>query len=290
MVDYYSALGINRDASSEDIKKAFKSLAMKHHPDRGGDAKKFQEINEAYSTLSDPQKKAMYDRGPDPVFGSQNHGGFHDFSFHFGGNPLDPFQSMMDQFGFVFRSGNPNIPPKNKDLHIRCRISLKDSYLGKQMNVSYNLPSGRAENLDLNIPPGVESGQNLKVTGYGDDSISNIPRGDLTVTIEVDRDPRFRREEFNLITKLDIDVFDAMLGCTKKILNIDDKEIEVTIRPGTQHGQKYSCKGLGFRNIRFTNTIGDLLVEVNVKTLTSNNPNTINQIQQLASLMRQESN
>jgi DnaJ-class molecular chaperone len=197
---------------------------------------------------------------------------------------------MMDQFGFVFRSGNPNIPPKNKDLHIRCRISLKDSYLGKTMNVSYNLPSGRAENLELNIPPGVESGQNLKVTGYGDDSITNIPRGDLTVTIEVDRDPKFRREEFNLITKLDIDIFDAMLGCTKKILNIDDKEIEVTIRPGTQHGQKYSCKGLGFRNIRFTNTIGDLLVEVNVKTLTTNNPIIINQIQQLASLMRQETN
>jgi curved DNA-binding protein len=281
MKDHYSTLGVDRNASPEEIKRAFKSQAMKHHPDRGGDAKKFQELNEAYSTLSDPQQKAMYDHGPTPNFGQ----GFQHFNFNFGGgggNPLDPFQDAMNQFGFVFRSN----AHKNRDLNLNCRINLRDSYLGRKMNISYNLPSGRTETLDLQIPAGVETGQSLRVAGYGDDTMPNVTRGDLTVNIEVDRDPKFYREGLNLVTKIEIDIFDAMLGCKKKVTNIDDSEVEITIRPGTQNGQKYSCQGLGFRNIKFQTMTGDLVVEVSVKTLTSNNPDVIEQIKQLAEKMR----
>lgn len=258
-MDYYSILGVGKSASPEDIKAAYRKLAMKHHPDRGGDAKKFQEISEAYETLSDPDKKAQYD-----------HGGARGFRNGFQGNPFNegfgrsPFEDLFSQFGFQFHTGNRR--PQNSDLTIKVKISLKDSYLGKTMTINYPLPSGRDQTLEITIPPGIENGQTMRMGGMGDDSIKEIARGDLIVQIEVERDPVFRREEMALITSLRIDVFDAMLGCERTVKNIDGSELALTVRPGTQNGQKYSCKGLGFRSVKFNNIRGDLIVQVIVDT------------------------
>lgn len=259
-MDYYSILGVGKSASSEDIKAAYRKLAMKHHPDRGGDAKKFQEISEAYETLSDSNKKAQYDMGGQRGFGNN----FHGDPFGGGGFGHSPFEDLFSQFGFHFHTGNRR--PQNSDLTIKVKISLKDSYLGKTMTINYPLPSGGNQTLEITIPPGIENGQTMRMGGMGDDTIREIPRGDLIVHIEVERDPHFRREEMALVTNITIDVFDAMLGCERMIKNIDGSEIALTIRPGTQNGQKYNCKGLGFRSIKFTNIRGDLLVQVVVNT------------------------
>lgn len=283
-MDYYSILGVTKSASAEEIKSAYRKLAMKYHPDRGGDAKKFQEINEAYETLSDSSKKTMYD-----------HGGSRGFKQGFQSDPFsdmfssgrNPFEDLFDQFGFRFHAGSRR--PQNSDLTIRVKISLKDSYMGKTMSINYPLPSGRDQTLEINIPPGVENGQTMRMGGMGDDSIKEIQRGDLIIQIEVERDPHFRREEMALVTSLKIDVFDAMLGCERTIKNIDGSEINLSIRPGTQNGQKYSCKGLGFRSIKFTNIRGDLLVQVTVETPAIKDETLAAKIRNLAKEIRNKS-
>jgi curved DNA-binding protein len=287
-MDYYSILGVERSASPDDIKAAYRKLAMKHHPDRGGNADKFKEINEAYDTLGDANKKAQYDHGG-ANFGNSFRGGpfqQHGFAdpFGMGGNPFD---DLFQQFGFNFRAGN--MRPKNSDLQIKVRISLKDSYMGKTMTINYPLPSGRDQTLEITIPPGVENGQTMKMGGMGDDSVSELARGDLIINLEVDRDPKFRREEMALVTNLEIDIFDAMLGCVRHITNIDDSEIEISIRPGTQNGQKYSCKNLGFRSVKFNNIRGDLIVQVVVKTPVVKDPILVGKIKLLAEEVRRNS-
>lgn len=257
-MDYYSILGVEKSASTEEIKSAYRKLAMKYHPDRGGDVKKFQEISEAYETLSDTNKKAAYDH-----HGPTGNKGFHD-PFNSGFN-RNPFDDLFTSFGFQFRTSNqPRF--QNSDLTIKVKISLRDSYLGKTMTLNYPLPSGRDQTIEVNIPAGVENGQTMRMGGMGDDSIKEIPRGDLLVHIEVDRDPVFRREELALVTTTKIDVFDAMLGCDRVIKNIDGSDLILNIRPGTQNGQKYSCKSYGFRSVKFNNLRGDLVVQVIVDT------------------------
>jgi curved DNA-binding protein len=295
-MDHYSTLGIDRTASQEDIKKAFRTLAREHHPDRGGDEAKFKQLNEAYTVLSDPQTRAQYDfqgntqnqyRGFHP-----NNGGFQSHTFSFGDgfasfHQNDMFEDVMRNFGFQFHQTQQ--PVRNKDLNIRCRISLKDSYLGKTMKINYRMPSGEDQELDVNIPPGIENGQVLKMAGHGDNSIRSAPRGDLTIAIEVDRDPRFHREEMTLITDTEIDIFDAMIGCTKQVENIDGEMVDLVIRPGTQHGQRFSCKGLGFKHIRYNNVRGDLHVIVKVTTPVVTDRETITLVERLAEKVRRTS-
>jgi curved DNA-binding protein len=296
-MDHYSTLGVDRNATPEDIKQAFRKLAREHHPDRGGDENKFKQLNEAYTILSDPETKARYD-----FQGNQQH----QFRSHTGGGPFhqthtfsfgdgfaqfhqnDMFEDMMKNFGFQFNHAQQQ-PQKNKDLNIRCRISLRDAYIGKSMSINYRLPGSGEEKVDFNIPPGIDNGHIIKLDGYGDNSIRGIPRGDLTISIEVDRDNNFFREELNLITETEIDIFDAMLGCTKSISNIDGNMVDVTIRAGAQHGQRFSCKGMGFKNVRFSNVRGDLHVIVKIKTPIITDTETKILVDRLAERVRRSS-
>ena len=199
MQNYYDILGVNENASDDEIKKAYRSLAMKHHPDRGGDQAVFKDISSAYDTLSDPQKKAEYDQmrmgGPQFGFGGNPFGGnpFHDM---FGGSPFGAH--FHDIFGAQHRMH------RNRDLNIQCQISFLDSYQGKQFEAAYNLPSGKPQTVIINVPAGVENGSTIRYQGLGDDSIPNAPRGNLNVTIIVTPDPKFTRQGDDLYTTLDI--------------------------------------------------------------------------------------
>jgi DnaJ-class molecular chaperone len=157
------------------------------------------------------------------------------------------------------------------------------------MKINYRLPSGEDQELDVNIPPGIDNGHVIKMSGHGDNSVRTAPRGDLTIAIEVDKDNRFQREELTLLTDTEIDIFDAMLGCTKQIQNIDGEMIDLVIRPGTQHGQRFSCKGLGFKHVRYNNVRGDLHVIVKVTTPVVKDPETITLVERLAEKVRRTS-
>jgi len=293
-MDHYSTLGVDRSASPEAIKTAFKKLAMKHHPDRGGDAGKFQELNEAYSVLSDPEKRMMYDHGGNRQqhFNTQTGNPFgQGFSFSFGGSGFeqafqqgpfgnnDPhFEEMLRNFGFGFTQP----PRKNRDLNMRCQISLKEAYMGKNLQIDYRLPNGEDKRINVDVPPGIEHGQSIKVNGAGDHSNKQLLPGDLTIAIEVAPVSKFTRDDLNVITETEITIFEAMTGCMKVVKNIDDANVEIKIHPGTRHGQKFSVKGLGFPSLKFTSMRGDLIVTVNVKTPAVIDPRLVDAVNELA--------
>lgn len=268
-MNYYDILGVTETASQDDIKKAYKKLAMTHHPDRGGDNKKFQEISQAYDTLSDPQKKSQYDaerNGFGQAFGDMGH-----------------FANFGDMFGFHFGPGfATHQRRKNKDLGLRISITFKQSFLGTQVEAQYNTPSGRKRTVVIEVPPGVQSGQVLRFAGLGDDSIPNFPPGNLNVTVMVEIDPEWYRRDNDLCKELTIDWLDAMTGCTKDIKCLDGSTMPLKIRPGIQHGQEFSSAGRGFRDSNF-GRIGALVIIVKVVIPAVTNQKTIQKLKDLYS-------
>ena len=258
-MDYYKILGVNENASQDDIKKAYKKLAMKNHPDRGGDTKKFQEISQAYDTLSDNQKRAQYDaqrHGHNPFANAAHFGpGFHNindiFGATFGFGPQGPFGG--------FHQGR-----RNKDLSIRIAISLKQSYTGTQIEARFNTPTGRAQTVVVDIPPGVMNGQVVRYPDLGDDSIPNLPRGNLNVTVLVEPDPDWERRGNDLITKVKISVLEAMIGCTKTITSLDGFTMPLKLRAGVKHGTEFASGGRGFTDLN-TGRSGNLIVSVDIE-------------------------
>jgi DnaJ-class molecular chaperone len=261
MTDYYQTLGVDPSASQDEIKATYRKLAMKHHPDRtGGDDTKFKQIQEAYATVGDQQKRAEYDQqrmgGPQVRFHS---GDFDPFEHMFGGVP--PF-GAQSPFADIF--GRQRVR-KNRDLNIQCQISLLDSYTGKQLEASYQLPSGRTQSVIIHVPPGVEHGATIRYQGLGDDSHPQLQRGDLNVTILVMPDAKFRREGNDLYTHLDISPIEAMIGCRKSVTSINGQNIAIDVRPGVETGVEYAVLGFGFTNVNNTMR-GRLVAEIRIRT------------------------
>jgi len=261
MSDLYQTLGIDPTSSQDEIKQAYRSLAMKHHPDRnGGNDSKFKEIQNAYATLSDQQKRAEYDQqrmgGPQVRFHS---GDFDPFEHMFGGVP--PF-GAQSPFADIF--GRQRVR-KNRDLNIQCQVTLLDCFTGKQLEASYQLPSGRLQSVIINVPPGVEHGATIRYQGLGDDSHPQLQRGDLNVTILVMQDPKFRREGNDLYTHLDISPIEAMIGCRKSVVSINGQHIAIDVRPGVETGVEYAVLGHGFANVNNAMR-GRLVAEIRIKT------------------------
>ncbi len=275
-MNYYEILGVSEQASQDDIKKAYKKLAMKHHPDRGGDNKKFQEISQAYDTLSDTQKKSQYDAELN---------GF--------GNPFEGmsgFPNFGDMFGFHFGPGfaGHGRVKRNKDLSLRISISFKQSYLGTQTEARYQTPSGKSKTVVIDIPPGVQSGQVLRFGGLGDDSIPNIPPGNLNVTIMVETDPVWVRRDDHLCQVLEINLLEAMTGCTKQIKCLDGTTMPLNLRPGIQHGAEFASNGRGFRNIN-SGRAGALIIIISVVIPAVTDQNIIKKLEQLYAEINQTS-
>ena len=272
-MDYYSKLGVNPSASADEIKKAYRSMAMKYHPDRGGDEKKFKEIEEAYRTLSDPQKKQMIDMGMDP--NNQHESPFHrqgPFEFHFGS------QNINDIFGnFGFHNQRPM---RNKSLNINIEIDLEEVLTGKEINAEVGIPGRKSKIINISIPPGIESGQQIKYQGMGDDTIRDLRPGDLIVNIFIRPHSVFRREGDNIICEKNISAWDAMLGTNLQIPTLDKRTIDIKIPTGTQPDTVLSCKSEGLINMR-SRRRGALLVKIKVQIpvlLDERQRNLINQI------------
>jgi curved DNA-binding protein len=283
MTDFYQTLGVDRNASTDEIKKAYRKLANKYHPDKGGDQAKFKDISVAYDTLSDPQKKADYDMGGSNQHINMNSGNFNDiFGTHFGFN----FGGGGHPFHDIF--GRPQAMRKNRDLNIQCQVTLRDSYSGKQLEANYRLPSGKNQNVIINIPPGVEHGATIRYPELGDDSHPNLQRGDLNVTIIVMADPKYARHGDDLYTNVEITAIEAMIGTQKSIASIDGKTLSFTINPGTTDGTEYASGGLGFPNVH--NRIkGRLVAVIKIKTPAVTNPLLIAELRKLNDAINQTS-
>ena len=256
---YYDILGVSKTASQDEIKKAYRKLAMKHHPDKGGDEHKFKEISVAYDTLSDPQKRIEYDQSL--MGGSQvrfnNMGDFADINDLFGG-------MFNAHFGPGFANFNQQRQRRNRDLNIRCTISFKDSFTGKELEATFPLPNGKRETVIISVPPGIETGQTMQYRGLGDDSFPDMPRGNLNVSVIVTPDAKFIRRGDDICTTIEIDAFEAMIGCTKDVETVDGKKLQIKIRPGINHGGEYSATGMGFQNPRLRKT-GNFIIVIAIK-------------------------
>jgi curved DNA-binding protein len=255
-MDYYNTLGITKSASEADIKTAYRKMAMKHHPDRGGDEKKFKEVTEAYETLSDPQKKQMFDMGVDPNAQHTSYRQGSPFEFHFNtGN----FEDVFSNFGFGGRPAR-----KNKTLNVNIEVALEDILKGRVIDAEIGIPNGNKRLVNIEVPPGIESGQQIRYRGMGEHTLKDVPPGDLIVNILVKQHSVFQRQGDMLMIKKFISPWDAILGSEITIETIDKKTLTIGIPAGTQPDTVLSCRGEGLPNMR-TKVRGNLLIKIQIE-------------------------
>ena len=246
MSDYYRELGVGKAASQDEIKRAYKKQAMQHHPDRtGGDDTRFKQINEAYETLKDPQKRQQYDnpqqQRPDFNFRTGN--------MH-GGNPFgDVFNDIFNQHRARQQQAQQQ-RQQNRDIRVNTQITLAEVMTGKTAYITYTLSTGKTEYVNVDIPIGANDNDTVRYSNLGDAADPRLPRGDLYVKIRVKRDIEWAREGNNIITKKRINIFDLMLGTSIRITTPEDKRVDLKIPPGTHPGQLLSIKGYGIPDVR----------------------------------------
>jgi len=262
MSDYYADLGVNKDASAKEIKKAFRKLAQKHHPDRGGKEADFKKINEAYETLSDTNKKAQYDAMGSNQFGFRPRE--HQSPFEGGFDPHNP-DSFHDFVHTVFGRGFGQYQQRvvNHNITVQYEISLEDAYTGLERRLDINLSGNAVRSVNVKIPPGVNDGSKLKFAGLGDNSQQSVPPGDLIIVVRVLNSPKWNRQNNDLITTIKIGALDAIIGCEVKFQHINKKFINVKIPAGTQPNAKIRLKGKGLISTR-TGSSGDLILLVDI--------------------------
>jgi curved DNA-binding protein len=281
-IDYYKVLGVDKNASEEDIKKAFRKLARKYHPDINPNDKeakaKFQQVNEANEVLSDPEKRKKYDQyGKDwkhaeqfeqahqqhgqRRYGGDFGGGEPFYEFEGGGNFSDFFESMFGRSAGGNRSSQTKF--RGQDVNAELQINLTDAYKTHQQTFSIN-----GKNIRITIPAGVEDGQVIKLKGYGGPGVNGGPNGDLYITFKVVNNTRFKRLGNDLYVTQQIDLYTAILGGEVTIDSIDGK-LKLKVQPETQNGTKIRLKGKGFPVYKKDGEFGDLFVTYEVKLPTN---------------------
>ena len=269
MKDYYKILGLGETATNEQIKKAFKDIAKKEHPDRGGNKDRFQEASEAHDVLKDSQRRHDYDtQRKFGGSGGQEHPFFNedifgDFFSGFSGGDMDfggRFNFTRDGRTRTFRTG----PKANRNIQVRMAISIKEAMMNNEKTINYKLPSGREEFATVKIPAGVQHGVTFKFSGMGDDSQRNVPRGDLLVQMSVLDSDGYTRKGNDLYTDKTINCFQAIRGHILQLKTLEDSIITVKVPAGTQHGTLLSVKGKGMPVHRTLNIRGNLYVKVMV--------------------------
>jgi len=261
----YETLGVSESASADEIKKAYRKLARKYHPDINKDESavdKFKEINAAYEVLSDEQKKAQYDQYGDQMFGGQN---FHDFASSqgggvdldeilrqmFGGGGAGGFGGAQGGFGgFGGGFGGPDL-----DMQARISIPFMVSVTGGKHNVTAN-----GQSFDIKIPAGIKSGETMRVRGKGKQYQGQA--GDLLIQVEVSNSDEYERKGDNLYKTFDVPLKEALFG-GKIAIETPEKEVSLKVPQNTKNGQKFRLKGKGVPD-RKTAMKGDLYLVANV--------------------------
>ncbi|MCL2760329.1 MAG: J domain-containing protein [Desulfuromonadales bacterium] len=274
--DYYKVLGLKKGASSDEIKKAYRKLAVKYHPDKNPGDKaaedRFKEINEAYAVLSDPKKKEEYDQ-----FGST---GFHQKysqedifrgfnandifrEFNLGGGE-DIFSRIfgMGGGGFHQQAGGYQMQRKGQDYDMELAISLREAFSGGDKRVSFTR-DGKREDLSVKIPAGIDSGGRLRLAGKGGPGVGGGPDGDIFLTVKVLPDAVFKREGDSIVVKEAVKFSQVCLGSSLDVTTLDGKK-RIKVPPGIQSGTKIRLKGLGFPHMG-SSVRGDFYVQIEVK-------------------------
>lgn len=289
--DYYEALGITKDASADEIKKSFRKLAVKYHPDRNqGDSaaeEKFKEINEAYAVLSDPEKRKKYD-----TFGSAD---FHQQysqedifrNFDFSGTFKDMGMGGGDDifsrlFGGAFRrtgGGFRRGPQRGSDLSLEVTVGFREAAMGAERLVAFRR-NGVREELKVKIPAGVDNGSRIRISGKGSDGENGGPNGDLFLEVKVTPDPVFNRDGGDLFIERSIRFSEACLGVSLEVPTLEEPK-RIKVPAGIQSGTKIRLKGCGIKALG-SNAKGDLYVKVNIHVPEALNSTQKKQVEELA--------
>ncbi len=285
-IDYYKVLGVDKSASEGDIKKAYRKLARKLHPDLNPNdkeaQKKFQELNEANEVLSDPDKRAKYDKyGENWKHGEEYEKAEQQYRQQAGGQQWDSggggqtfytegdfgdgdfsdfFHSMFGSgFSGRQRGGGGRNKFKGQDFQAELRLTLRQAMQTHQQTLSVN-----GKNVRITIPAGVADGQKIKLGGYGQPGVNGGPNGDLFITFIVEEDPDFKRLGDDIYTEASIDLYTAVLG-GEATVNTLDGQVKMTVKAGTQPNAKLRLKGKGFPLYKKEGRFGDLYVTLKVQ-------------------------
>jgi len=251
--DYYSILGVDKNATSDEIKKAYRKLASQHHPDKGGDTARFQDIQSAYATLSDPVKRQQYDN-PRP----QGNGGFP------GGNPFD-FDAIFDMFGADLRGQRQQRIPR-----ISLWISLADVMVGGPRVVSLQM-NNTVSNVEVNIPIGVHDGDSVRYPGLAPNG------GDLIVVYRIRPEPKWLQQGKDITTEVVVDIWDLILGHDLTVADLSGNQLAVKVPPETQPGALLRARGRGLPARQLPGDWnkelpGDLLIRLSARITTPVDP------------------
>ena len=297
--DYYKTLGVSRDATADEIKKAFRKLARTNHPDAGGDEEKFKEINEAYEVLSDEKKRKLYDQYGTASESRIPHGwqgGAVNMEDIFGGSSwadiLESIRSGNGAFGgdwdfnvgngggfggFGGRAGRSPRPSKGQDMNVTLSVSFDEAYKGADKRVTVRIP-GQAEKqtLDIKIPAGAVDGGRLRLKGKGRPGANGGPAGDLLITTKIEPHQYFKRDGADVVVGVPITIAEAALGASVVVPAPDGTKMRVKVPAGTQDGAELSIKGKGAPRVNGAGE-GDLRIKLQVKV-----PKTLNEQQRWA--------
>jgi curved DNA-binding protein len=246
-MDYYTTLGVKRDASPEEIKKAYRKMAAQHHPDKGGDTATFQKIQEAYDNLSDPQKRQMHDN-PNPFGGGfpGGHPGANPFGFNFQFNQQQ--FDMGDIFGQMF--GHPGQrQPQKPQYRTTIQLTLEQVYKGEDQTLQLN-HNGQTITVKIQVPKGIDNGNTMKYDNLIKDAV-------LLVDFRILPHYKFQRQGNDLFVEHSISVLDLIVGTTFKFKTISGKELDVTVKPQTNPNSTLRITGEGMPK---QNGFGDQLI------------------------------
>ncbi|MBJ6367491.1 DnaJ C-terminal domain-containing protein [Snuella sedimenti] len=276
-IDYYKILGISKNATEAEIKKAYRKLARKYHPDLNPNdkvaEKKFKEINEANEVLSNPENRKKYDaygehwqhaeayeaaKQQQQKQGQGQRQTYYQSSGNFSKDDFsDFFESMFGQ-DRDSRSGR-NVKFRGQDFNAELQLDLKDVYTTHKRTLTVN-----NKNIRITIPAGVENGQIIKIKGHGGKGINGGPNGDLYIQFAITNTSKFKRDKDNLYTTIDLDLYKAMLGGELTIDTFDGK-VKLNIKPETKNGTQVKLKGKGFPRYKKEGQFGDLYITYAIK-------------------------
>ncbi|WP_037318763.1 DnaJ C-terminal domain-containing protein [Salegentibacter sp. Hel_I_6] len=285
-IDYYKLLELDKSASQADIKKAYRKLARKYHPDLNPNNKeaqlRFQQINEANEVLSDPEKRKKYDQyGKDwqhadayeeakkqqQASGGRTYsgGGFgggqggYSYSGNFDDDTFSDFFEEMFGSGARAHGSGRGRHFKGQDFNAELQLNLSDVYTSHKQTLTVN-----GKNIRLTIPAGVENGQTIKIKGHGGPGVQGGPKGDLYITFNIVNNTKFKREKENLFSTVNLDLYTALLGGELTVETFGGK-VKLKVKPETQTGTKVKLKGKGFQKYKKDNQFGDLIITYDVK-------------------------
>ncbi|NHF59595.1 J domain-containing protein [Flavobacteriaceae bacterium TP-CH-4] len=273
-IDYYKVLGIQKKATDAEVKKAYRKLARKYHPDLNPNDKeaerKFKQINEANEVLSDPEKRKKYDQyGKDwqhaEEFEKQRKAGRSQSGFggytYSGGQSTEDFSDFFESMfgGGGFRSSRRGGQFRGQDYQAELRLNLTDTLSTQKQTLTVN-----QKNIRITIPAGVEDGQTIKISGHGGPGINKGPAGDLYITFHVKNNTSFKRDGANLYKSVEIPLTKAVLGGDITIDTLSGK-VKLKVKPETANGAKVKLKGKGLPKYKKQGQFGDLYITYEVK-------------------------